>query len=334
MGDSMQRVLVTGGAGFVGHWVIRALRTDLPGAEIINMSHCGAAPPDKRVIEAKADIANRAEVDAVVRAYPPSAVIHLAAIAAPGRARQQPERAWAVNVFGTWHVAEAVLRHAPDALFVFVGSSEVYGATHKTATGALREEAPLAPLNTYATTKAAADLLVGQLAHEGLRCLRFRPFNHTGPGQSSDYVVAAFARQIARIERGLQPPVVRVGNLDAERDFLDVRDVAAAYVTAVVGRQPLDSGSIFNLASGQAWRIGDMLQALIDRARVRVSVEIDPQRLRPVEIKRAVGDATRAKEMLHWSPRFAFEATLADVLEDWRGRVAKDDGEAEGPPSC
>src|SRR5262249_19286486 len=137
-------------------------------------------------------------------------------------------QAWEVNLHGTLHLARAILRHVPDCQMLFASSADAYGWSFQSGT-ALAENAPLAPRNTYAATKAAADLALGSMTEQGLRCVRLRPVNHTGPGQSDQFVVAAFARQIARVATGLQPPLLEVGNLDAWRDFLDVRDVCAAY---------------------------------------------------------------------------------------------------------
>jgi len=147
-------------------------------------------------------------------------------------------------------------------------------------------------------------------AESGLRVVRFRPFNHTGPGQSEAFVIPAFAAQIARIEAGAQEPVIRVGNLEPERDFLHVADVVRAYALALERFDELPAGAVFNLASGQPRRIGDILAAIIARASVPIRVEVDPARLRPVEIMRAVGDATKAREVLGWAASVDFQAVL------------------------
>jgi GDP-4-dehydro-6-deoxy-D-mannose reductase len=150
-----------------------------------------------------------------------------------------------------------------------------------------------------------------------------RPFNHTGPGQSTAFVVPAFAAQIARIEAGLQAPVLKVGNLDALRDFLDVRDVADAYVRALF--QPdLASGTILNVASGVPRRIGDALEGLRALARCEIKVEPDPARMRPNDTPLAIGDAARARALLGWAPAIAWETTLADTLDFWREAVTRE----------
>jgi GDP-4-dehydro-6-deoxy-D-mannose reductase len=164
-------------------------------------------------------------------------------------------------------------------------------------------------------SKAAADLALGALAEEGLRCLRFRPFNHTGPNQSEDFVLPNFAMQIARIKSGKQPALMRVGNLEAERDFLDVRDVAAAYVLAIVKSDKIESGTVLNIASGIPRRIRDVLDEMIRMSGTSVAVESDRGRVRPNDVKRFVGDASRAHRLLGWAPKFSFDQTLGEILE-------------------
>jgi GDP-4-dehydro-6-deoxy-D-mannose reductase len=301
-------VLVTGAGGFVGQHVCAALTAS--GATIIR---------------SEADITNRDELRAVIGETQPGACLHLAAIAAIGVARAAPERAWAVNLHGTLNVAAAIRDLAPRCRMVFVSSADIYGASFRTG-AALDEQALPAPLNTYGATKAAADLALGAMAAEGLSLLRLRPFNHTGPGQSADFVVPAFARQIARIEAGLAPPVIKVGALHPERDFMDVRDVARAYALAIARARVLPGDAVLNLASGTPRRIGDVLAALLALAKVNVHVEEDAARLRPTDIPRAIGDATRARALLGWKPAIPWDQTLADVLEDWRARVRREAG--------
>ena len=180
------------------------------------------------------------------------------------------------------------------------------------------------PANPYAASKAAADIALGEIALRGLKVVRLRPVNHTGCGQSAVFVVPSFARQIARIEAGIQPPVMRVGALDRQRDFLDVRDVCAAYVAAASRGQDIPPGAAINIASGQPRRIGDILAALVARAGIEIAVETDPDRLRPTDVMTAACDATRAAKLLGWQPQIAWETTLDSVLDDWRGRVKAD----------
>jgi GDP-4-dehydro-6-deoxy-D-mannose reductase len=312
------RVLVTGAGGFVGRWLLQALSARLPPAAALVAAARQAPASAGGVRGVRLDVTDREQAEAVVRAVEPTCVVHLAGIAAVEAARRDPGRAWDVNLFGTLNMAEAVLRHAPGARFVFVGTAEAYGGTFKAWDRPLDERAPLDPATVYAATKAAADLAIGQMARDGLQAVRLRPFNHTGPGQSERFVAPAFAAQVARIERGVQAPVIRVGNLEARRDFLDVRDVAAAYAAAALHAGPLEPGLILNLASGEARRIGSILDALLRAARVPIRVEADPARLRAHDTPVAAGDAGRARAVLGWAPRRAWDETLRDVLDHWR----------------
>ncbi len=250
----------------------------------------------------------------------PDACIHLAAIAAPAAAHHDPDTAWRVNLHGTLNLARALLRAAPGCVLLFASSADAYGRSFA-AGRPLDESAPLAPMTTYGATKAAADLALGAMATEGLRALRLRPFNHTGPGQSDAFAVPAFARQVARIEAGLQDPVLEVGALDAGRDFLDVRDVCAAYASALERADALPPGTILNLGAGQTRRIADVLQDLLDAAGIRAELRTDPARLRPTEIPLAACDPALAHRLLGWAPQIPWSQTIADVLDDWRHRV-------------
>ena len=266
------------------------------------------------------DITDAGAVLSLVREMRPDAAIHLAAISDVAAGRADSARAWQVNLHGSLALANAILREAPHCLLLHVSSADAYGRSFVTRTP-VDEEAPLAPMNTYAATKAAADLALGALVGDGLRCVRVRPFNHTGPGQSPAFVVPAFARQIARIAAGLQLPRLRVGALDPRRDFLDVRDVCDAYVACLRHADDLPRAVILNIASGVPRRIGDILQQLLQIAGVTAEIETGPGLLRPAEIPLAQGDTSAARAALNWMPAIAWEQTLRDVTDDWRARV-------------
>jgi GDP-4-dehydro-6-deoxy-D-mannose reductase len=303
------RLLVTGLPGFVGSVLASQLR-GRPDAGDITL--VGLNEPDAPML----DIRDAEAVASVIAQLRPTAVIHLAAIASPRDAANDPAEAWAVNVMGTFNLAHAVRVHAPDARFIFAGSAEAYGATFANHPEPLREDAPFQPTSVYGATKAAADLMLGQMAREGLCAIRFRPFNHTGPGQAPAYVVSAFARQIARIERGWQEPVMKVGNLDARRDFIDVRDIVDAYLAAALDADP--ASGAFNLATGKPVAIKTILQTLISLSSSRIEVQPDPALMRPSEIPVVSGDASSAQRRFKWKQTIPLEQTLADVLAHWR----------------
>jgi nucleoside-diphosphate-sugar epimerase len=304
------KLLVTGARGFVGRHLMATLAVTYPQAE---------------VIEADADITDAAAVTELIARLRPDGCVHLAAIAAIGDARSDPGRAWAVNLHGTLNLAHAILAHAPECRLVHASTADLYGASFRTGT-ALDEAALLAPLNIYGATKAAADLALGVLAGEGLRVVRVRPFNHTGPGQQPNFAVPAFARQIMRIAAGQQEPVLHVGDLEPYRDFLDVRDVCAAYAACLRPGLDLPAGAILNIASGTPRRIGDVLAELLDLSGVTATVETQAQLLRRSDIPMAAGHAGAARHWLGWEPNIAWRVTLADVIADWRIRVAAGEG--------
>ena len=301
-----RRILITGATGFVGRHLVAALHRDCPAATLFTDFF---------------DLRDPRATLAAVRAAVPDACVHLAGIAAPMQARAEPDLAWSVNLMGTLTLARAIRAEAPSCRFLFVSSSEVYGASFGPGLP-LDETATLVPMNTYAATKAAADLAIGAMVAEGLRAIRVRPFNHTGPGQTDAYVVPAFARQLAQRERDASAAPLRVGALHTARDFLDVRDVCAAYVACLTAPDAdLPPGTILNLASGVPRRIGDVLADLCRIAGQNPTIESDAGLARPTDIPVAVGDSALARRLLHWAPAMPWEQTLADVLADWRERL-------------
>lgn len=307
-----RRILVTGGGGFVGRHLCAAL---------------AAAYPEAAVLTPSVDVRDPAAVASMVRSTIPEVCIHLAAVSTIAAAQSGETEAWQVNLHGSLHLARAILHYAPRCQMLFASSADAYGGSVGSPL-AIVEDAALAPTNVYAATKAAADLALGSMANEGLRVVRLRPFNHTGPGQSADFVVPAFARQISRIAAHLQAPLLKVGNLDTYRDFLDVRDVCAAYVASIDRRDALAPGTILNVGSGQARRIGDVLDALMAMAGVAVEVHSDPSRARANDIEFAYADIERARSLIEWQPTIPWSDTLGDVLADWQRRVAINSGEA------
>lgn len=322
-GGGVRRILVTGASGFVGRRVLPALRREFPGAELLAATR-GARPPGWDGSVALDLAGHPAGARSAVAAAAPDAVVHLAAAASVGASFGDPLGTWRVNAMGTVSLAEAVLGAAPGAVFLLASSAEVYGLSFRDAAGPLAEDAPLRPANPYAASKAAADLAVGEMALRGLRAVRLRPFNQIGPGQSEDFVVAAFARQIARVAAGLQDPAIRVGALDRWRDFVDVDDVARAYALALRaardGRVP--AGAAFNIASGAARRVGAVLDELCALAGVSPAVVTEPGRLRPTDVPRTEGSAAAARAAFGWSPAVPWRDTLGHVLSDWRARTA------------
>ncbi len=242
-----------------------------------------------------------------MRAARPDAVLHLAAIASVADAWRDPGAVSDVNVGGTRNLLAAVASLAPDARFVLVSSAEVYGAVPEDEQP-IGEETPAQPRSPYAVSKLEAEAVT--LA-TGLDCVVARPFPHIGPGQDERFAIASFAGQIAAIERGA-PPILRVGNLEARRDLSDVRDIVGAYL-ALLGAT--GTADIYNVSSGDARRIGDVLAQLLALADREIEVVPDPERLRPADIPLLLGDATRIGHDLGWRVERPLEQTLLDILD-------------------
>lgn len=309
------RVLVTGAGGFVGRplgallaergWTVTAADLTAP-----------AAPPGGTPLAL--DVTDSASARDSLAAAAPDVVLHLAAQSHVPTSFRDPLGTWCVNALGTLTLLEALRDLRCSAAFVLISTAEAYGDSF--AAGPVPETAPLAPRNPYAASKAAADAMVRSCAHER-RTVVLRPFNHVGPGQREDFVLPAFAAQIARIEAGLQDPVLRVGNLDARRDFLDVRDVLEAYAGVLERLEELPSGGAFNVCSGGTRRIGSILDDLLARSEAHIRVEQDPSRLRPSDVPVACGDPSALQEAIGWTPQVPWDGTVDAVLADWRRRT-------------
>ncbi len=317
---SSPRILLTGANGFVGSHLRHALAARVPDAIIVGLCSVGHL---RRPSDRAADLLDRSAVFDVVADVRPDVVIHLAAQSSVGYAQGSGSGlAWAVNVGGTLNLALAVARHAPEASVVFSSTADVYG----NGLGPLNavEETPLAPLNTYARSKVIAERLLSDVLSPRTRLVLARPVNHTGPGQRAPFVLPSFADQIARIEVGLQEPRLKVGNLDVVRDFLDVRDVAEAYVRLVQARASLPKRFVVNIASGQPHRLRSILDTLLRMSEVRVDIEVDRSRLRAADALATYATADLMRETTGWIPRFAIESTLAELLAAARVTARKD----------
>ncbi len=312
-----QRILLTGANGFVGR--VLAAQLGAQGHEVIGAIAGGEAPAGLPCH--MLDIRDAGAAQALVAHLAPQAVIHLAAISHVPTSFQDPQLTWQTNVMGTLNLLEALKREAPGAFLLLVSSSEVYGEAFK-AGMPLAEDAPCQPMNPYAASKLAAELACQQYFRQGMAGVIARPFNHIGPGQSPDFATPAFARQIAQIEASGKPGEMKVGNLDASRDFLDVRDVCAAYgaMLELAGR-PLEQ-RVFNIGSGRARRMREVLDAMLAQARQPIEVTLDPARLRPSDVPFAAGDTSRLEALTGWRPAIALEDTLAQLLDHWRAQVA------------
>ena len=253
---------------------------------------------------------------AAVRDAEPEAVYHLAARAHVGESWREPEAFLRDNQAMTLHLLEAVRAEAPEAAVVVVGSSELYGPP---ATLPVDESAPLRPQNPYAVSKASADLLAGFYADaHGLRIVRARAFNHSGPGQEPIYAIASFARQVAAgLEAGEDPVRVVTGNPEARRDYTDVRDVVRAYRSLAAGAEP----GVYNVCSGRPASAAELVEALGRVAGVGVAHEVDPKLRRAHEVMEVRGSYERLHDATGWEPEIPLERTLADTVAWWREEI-------------
>ena len=316
------RALVTGASGFVGGHLVEHLVGE--GDSVVGLSASGRWPDDLAHLGrlARIEACDLARVDGdlvdILARKRPEVVYHLAAQANPQASVADPRGTWALNLGGTLNLLEAVRVASPAARVVLVGSGVCYGNPAPEQMP-VTESCPLRPNNPYAASKGAADLLGVQhfLAH-GTDVVMARPFNHSGPRQSPQYVLGGLARQVAEVEAGARP-LIEVGNLDVVRDFTDVRDVARAYrLLAARGA----AGEVYNVGSNLGTRLADALNTLVGLARTPVEVRVDPARVRPVDQPLLVADASKLRTATGWAPRFTIEQTLADMLDYWRATLA------------
>ena len=264
------------------------------------------------------DICEAKAVRELLATTQPDEVYHLAAVTHVMRSYDYIDLTWRTNVMGTINLYEAALSLGVRPRFLFVGTATEYGIVTPEDLP-LTEDHPLAPVEPYAASKAAADIASYQYFRgSGLDIIRTRSFNHTGPGQSHEFVASDFARQIARIEREGTEPVIHVGNLEAYREFLDVRDVARAYADLM---EKGVGGEVYHVAEGTLVTIRELLDRLLALSESKIEVRTDPSRLRPIETPIFRGSAEKLKAATGWAPRIPLETTLRDLLDDWRRRV-------------
>ena len=285
--SSAGAILVTGADGFVGRHLLRELGED------------GAA--------GRADVLDADGLTAELEAVKPRAVVHLAALSSVSESWEHTVPLWRTNVLGTVQVLDALRSSAPDARLLLTSSGEVYG---RTAPGPVAEDAPVAPLSPYAASKAAAELAAGQAALAGMDVVVARSFPHIGPGQDERFAVGSWTNQIARLEAEGGGTLL-VGDLSAERDLTDVRDVCRAYRLLLDRDVPPGT---YNVGSGRAVPLRRVVELLVDLASVPVEVAQDETRLRPVDIPKLAADPAKLRAATGWKPEIPLEQTLADAL--------------------
>jgi len=303
------RVFVSGARGFVARYLIHHLLETVPDIEIVGTTQLEpAASWDTRLQLVCCDL-NRhdgEDIQQLIAEAAPDHIYHLAGISSGAASNR--DAVFTVNVEGTRHFMSAVAAEAPLARCLFASSGYVYGCCD--ARRPAREEDTLNPIGLYAESKRHAERFADDAG-----ALIARAFNHTGPGQPDAFVISAFAKQIAQIEKGLQPPQIEVGNLEAQRDFLDVRDIVRGY-HAILNQGTC--GEIYNICRGQTFPLQEVLSDLLALSPIPIGVTRDPKRMRPDDFSVSVGDPTKLTSCTGWKPLIPFDRTLEETLNWWR----------------
>jgi GDP-4-dehydro-6-deoxy-D-mannose reductase len=324
------RALITGITGFAGSHLAEYLLNEHPDVEVFgtyrwrsrmdNIEHLRS-----RVKLLEADLRDYTSMHAALEKSRPDVIFHLAAQSFVPSSWTAPNETLTTNVAGQTNLFEAIRALRLDPVVQIACSSEEYGLVLPDETP-IKETNPLRPLSPYAVSKVAQDYLGYQYFQSyGLKVVRTRGFNHTGPRRGQVFVTSNFCSQVAAIGLGLQEPVIRVGNIEAIRDFTDVRDMVRAYWLAVTKAKP---GEVYNIATGNGIRISEMLNRLIEISGLDVKIEVDPDRLRPSDVEILIGDASKFKANTGWEPRIPFEQTLNDLLGYWRKTLSRRQAES------
>ena len=321
-----KKVLITGATGFVGRHLIDFLSAPSAKPSVEIFGTCFPEQPEHCVdLCAKApfvklshtDLRSEESVHDLVKNVRPDRIFHLAAISQVRTSWEKRRETMETNLMATFHLFEAVRRFVPRARVLFISSSDVYGnPPPNKGRRPFREEAKIGMVSPYALTKAGGELLAEFYAgKENLDIVIARPFPHTGPGQTPDFVCSDWARQIALIEKGKIPAVIHVGNLKPCRDYSDVRDVVRAYDLLM---KKAKRGEVYNICSGKAPSLKQILRMLVSRSARKISVRVDPAKLRKIDILYLAGSNRKIKSQTGWEPRIPLEQTLKDLLDDWR----------------
>lgn len=322
-------ILITGDHGFVGRYVVDAICRR--AAWCAGLDRAGSKPPTGIDTHLEVDLADSAATRAAIAGLvaergAPARVIHLAAQASVGASFEDPSATYRANVVGTASLLRALAEICPDTRVLIPSSAHVYGPSGRTD-GVLEETTPLHPTTHYGLSKLVQEEMARIFGEtSGPRCLVTRAFNHIGPGQGLGFVVPDFAHRLARLEvEG--GGVLRVGNLEARRDYLDVRDVAQAYLTVL---EQGGADTVFNVASGATWSVSELLGFMLEDISVPVTVRHDPALARPIDVPVLAGDASRLRA-LGWTPQYDIRDTVRDTLDYWRRRTAEEQATAAGP---
>ncbi len=317
------RVLITGITGFAGSHLAEHILNHYPGVEVFGIVRWrsrmeNVAHLKEQVELCEADLKDLVSVQECLAHVKPDRIFHLAAQSFVPTSWKCPAETFMINVIGEVNLFEAVRGLKLSPRIQIAGSSEEYGLVLPDEIP-MKETNPLRPLSPYAVSKVAQDLLAFQYFKSyGMDIVRTRGFNHTGPRRGEVFVTSNFAKQIVEIEKGLRDPVIYVGNLEARRDFTDVRDMVEAYWLSL---EKGEAGEVYNIGSGVARTMKEVLDTLLALCRVKVRVEVDPKRLRPSDVPILLSDSSKFVARTGWKPKIPFEQTLRDLLEYWRAKA-------------
>ncbi len=317
------RVLITGITGFAGSHLAEYILRHHPQVEVYGMVRWRSRMENIRHIEDKielveADLKDIVSLQSCLAHVKPDRIFHLAAQSFVPTSWKCPAETFAINAIGQINLLEAVRSLNLSPRIQVAGSSEEYGHVNADEVP-MKETNPLRPLSPYAVSKVAQDLLGYQYFRSyGMHIVRTRGFNHTGPRRGEVFVTSSFAKQVAEIEAGKREPVIYVGNLEAKRDFTDVRDMVEAYWLSL---EKGEDGEVYNIGSGVARSVKEVLETLLSLSRVDVRVEVDAKRLRPSDVPILLSDSTKFVKLTGWKPKIPFTQTLRDLLDYWRERV-------------
>ena len=311
------RILITGAAGFAGNYLIQYIKKHLLWditAVIMESEDLAVNGVDIRT----ANILDKDGMLNIVREVQPDYVIHLAAQSSVRASWEDPAGTVDINIKGTVHLIEALRQAAPEARILLAGSAEEYGSS-SLGQCPLREDTAVKPVNIYAVTKACQNM-IGMIYSNAyhMNIIMARSFNHIGPGQSPVFVVSDFCRQAAEIEKGYKPPVIRTGNLDVYRDFMDVRDIVRIYTTLV---QYGTGGETYNVGSGKAVSLNSILGLIVKNSPADIQILPDPDKMRPADIKVLEADITKLKQLTPSIVTYHLEETVRDILDYWRSKI-------------
>ena len=317
------RALITGITGFAGSHLAEYILANHPDTEVYGIMRWRSRTENIQEIEERiqlieCDLRDATSVKALLGRVRPDKVFHLAAQSYVPSSWNAPAESLTTNVLGQLNIFEAIRELEIEPWIQIACSSEEYGLVHEDELP-IKETNPLRPLSPYAVSKVGQDFLGYQYYKSfGLKVVRTRGFNHDGPRRGEVFVSSNFAKQLIEVEKGKKPAVLHVGNLEARRDFTDVRDIVRAYWLAT---ERCEAGDVYNICSGKAYSIQEVLDRLIELSGVKVKVETDPTRLRPSDVPVLLGDYTKFKDATGWEPEIPYDKTLADMLEYWRETI-------------